>query len=410
MMEARMGGRGAIAASGKYNDIVRKGEQAQETGLTGRLLRAGERTASSPGGRAVAGVWHGWVHAIEDGLLRTVEEASHHAHMGKALRETGLIDNYRSVLKAQNDTMKSLIEDRLTPNAADAMARKVMDMYGNWTAQTPMVKGFVSKFAPFGLWYLNSLRWLYRLPLTHPVKAGVLAAMYKATERERAEMGQGYQSKELAGKKPVPAWIQGSIPMNLPLVGKVKAVPSYYSPMGALGAEYGQTAAEQLLPFVSSPIAALQGINPLSHEKLTGPEKEELGPSNIGLNFLAEALGGPVPLATQAQTLMERGGKRYGTANWITDLAHYLGGKPTVKPGTEHTLKEVLGKMIMPTRIIRPKAEAATTGKGGASMGEARQAIRAARAAGGGAGASGAALREAREAFRKQRREAVGAR
>jgi hypothetical protein len=224
---------------------------------------------------------------------------------------------------------------------------------------TPRVRGFVSRFAPFGLWYLNSLRWLYRLPVTHPIKAGILAAMYRATAPERAAMGQGIETAS-AGKKPVPAFLQGTIPANMPLLGNVKIAPGYYTPFGALGAGYGQTASEQLLPYVSGPLAALQGISPLTRERVKGPHGEELTPPQIGLNFLAEAAAGPVPGATQATTLLEGGGKPYGNANWITDLAHRLGlsKTPTVKPGTERKPLEILGKMLSPTRVIRPKVGA----------------------------------------------------
>jgi hypothetical protein len=367
--EAAIGARGGLGGSARWTDITRKGEQMQLDGTRARLLRAGERTLNSPAGKAIHATWRGWYKLIEDGLERVTQEAAYHAHLGKALRESGVIDSYRSVLKMQDDAVKKLIEDRLTPNAADAVARRVMDMYGNWTAQTPFVKGFVSRYAPFGLWYLNSLRWLYRLPLTHPVKAGVLAALYRGTAKERAEMGQGIETAA-AGKKPVPGFLQGTIPIEAPLVGKVKAVPGYYSPWGALGQEWGQTAAEQLVPFLSSTVAALQGVNPLTHEKLTGPEKEQVEGNATLLNALAEASAGPMPLSTQLQTLAQMGGKPYGTANWITDLAHVLGlGPGQVKPGTQHKIGEVLGKMFFPTRIIRPKA---TKGKSATEEAEER--------------------------------------
>jgi hypothetical protein len=397
-LEATMGGRGAIASSGRWNDVVRKGEQFQETGNAGRVLRAGERTLNSPGARVMRAAWRGWSGLIEDGLLRAVEEASHHAHLGKALRETGLIDSYRQVLKAQGDALDALIQDRLTPNMADAVARKVNDMYGNWTQQTPRVRAFVSKWAPFGLWYLNSLRWLYRLPLTHPVKAGVLASMYRATAKKREGEGQGIGSPH-----PVPGFLQGTIPVDLPLVGKVKAVPSYYTPMGALGAEFGATAAEQLLPYVSSPLGALTGTNTLTHEKVRGPKGEELRPGQIALNTLAEIIAGPVPLSTQGQTLLQSGGKPYGTANWITDLAHALGAGPaTVKPGTQHSLPEVLGKMISLTRLIRPAAPKGEVSSSQAGD-ELRQARKEAREGRSGAAQARTEIREAREAARRER-------
>ncbi len=99
----------------------------------------------------------------------TLAELGHHtgnAMLGKALKDSGFVDTWKSVLGDQDKLMKQLVEDKLNMNDAIALAKRVDDMAGNWNHLTPLVKGAVSSYTPFGLWWLNSARWLYRMPFT----------------------------------------------------------------------------------------------------------------------------------------------------------------------------------------------------------------------------------------------------
>lgn len=367
-LEASIGRHGGVASSSRENDVVRQGDQFAQSSAMGYILHGSEAAAKTRVGEAIAKPWRAYRATIEGGLAK-VEHGTYNAMLGKALKQSGFIDSYREVLKAQDEGVQALVAGRMTPQMADSIARRVDDMMGNWTHQTPAVRTLIGKFAPFGLWWLNSMRWLYRLPVTHPVKSGILGALYNATREDRNSKGQGFDAKS-----PVPSFLSGAIDAHLPFVGPVQVQPSYYSPPGTLGPEAFNTALEQFVPALQGIGAAAQGVNPLSHAKLTNAEKKELGPLQIGTNVAAEATAGPVPFATQLQQLAQKGGKPYGTANWITDLLQELGGPAQTKPGTERPLSEVLTKILSPVRFAYQKpgtsTGAATSAPSGGSDGE----------------------------------------
>lgn len=349
-LEGQLGTRGGQVASQKANNVVRKGQAWSGSDFGASIARTADGAAHSTVGSAILKPWHAWQHVIEGGLTK-VEESTHQAMLGKALKDSGFIKSYRSALKLQDEGMQELIKGGLTPNKADALARSVDDMLGNWAHQTPVVRNLIGNYAPFGLWYLNSMRWLYRLPVSHPIKTGILAALYHATKAERGKKGQGF-----GAPGEVPAFLQGTIDTNLPVVGKVSIAPSYYSPGGTLGPEATSTAVEQFLPQLQGIVSAAKGQNALSGEKLTTSKGKELGPiSDLG-NILGEVATGPVPFATQAQSLLQGGGKPYGTANIFTDIASKLGGESQVKPGTARPLDEQLVKLLSPVRFNFPAA------------------------------------------------------
>lgn len=351
-LEGAGGQRGGQVDAQKQLDIVRKGRAWSGDSIPAKIAIGAEGAAHSRVGRSILAPWHAWQKVVEGSLVK-VEHATHDALVGKALKETGFIDSYRQALKLQDEGMQALIKGGLTPNKADAIARAVDETMGNWTHLTPTVRKVVANYAPFGLWWLNSMRWLYRLPVTHPIKTGILSALYAATKSTRNAEGQGF-----GASSPVPAFLQGTIKAKLPIVGEVPIAPSYYSPGGTLGPELYNTAVEQFVPQLTGPVAAAQGVNPLTHEPLKGERGEDLRPVPQGLNVLGEILSGPLPGATQAQGLLQQGGKPKGTANILTDIASKLGGPSQVKPGSEIPFAEELFKLISPVRFTRSKTTA----------------------------------------------------
>lgn len=364
-LEGTLGSRGGQVAAQKANDVVRKGSAWQDTSTPGKIAVAADGAAHSTVGKALLTPWHAWQHLIEGGLTK-VEQGTHHALLGKALRESGFIDSYRSVLKLQDEGMQALIKGGLTPNKADAIARAVDDTLGNWSHQTPQVRRIIGNYAPFGLWWLNSMRWLYRLPVTHPVKTAILSALYNATRNERNAKGQGYDAAHAA-----PGFLQGSIDTHLPIVGEVSVEPSYYSPGGTAGPEALTTAVDQLLPAGQSIIDAAKGQNPLTGEPLKDAKGSPLTVLQKALNVGAETAAGPLPFATQAQSLLQGGGKPYGTANLLTDALAKLGGPAQVKPGSGRPLPEQLVKLISPLRFNFPAAGTVNGGATSAGSGSA---------------------------------------
>ncbi len=324
-----LGSRGSLYTSTQDNDIVRKATEALK-----------------PGNLTPARAWRAYYKTLQKGMHK-VEQGAYDPLLGKAIGE--FLGGWRKALKDQDAAMARI--RNMTPQEADGIARRVDDMMGNWSHQTPEVRRAVQAWSPFGLWWLNSMRWLYRLPVTHPVKLGIAAALYNATRKERGEKGQGYGAAH-----PVPGFLTGTIDVNLPILGKVKANPTYYSPMG-VATEPGNVAAEQVFTQLTSPLAALEGVNPLTHEKLKDAEGRDISEWAKLINAATETVAGPTPGATQVQQLEQMGGKPIGTANWLTDALGLVGAGPSqVKPDTQRSLPEVLAKMFLPTRVNREQA------------------------------------------------------
>lgn len=340
-----LGSRGSLYTSSAARDIINQGDAWQHTSTLSYIRRGREASTESKSAQAALIPWRTFYHTLQKGMHR-VEGQTYDAMLGKAVSE--FFGGYRTVLKMQDDTMRQMIAGKLDSNTADALAHRVDDMMGNWSHLTPDVRQAVQKFTPFGLWWLNSMRWMYRLPVTHPVKLGIGAALYNATRQERNKEGQGFDAAH-----PVPAFLTGTLNATLPIVGKVKVNPTYYSPMGT-AIEPGITAADMIEPAFSGIYSALKEQNPLTGAALTQRGNKPLTLGQSLSNVLGEIASGPTPGATQLQQLLQMSGKPYGTANILSDVAAKLGGKQQVKPGTERPLPEVLMKMLSPARFNFP--------------------------------------------------------
>lgn len=358
-LQGFLAGRGGIVASMKEQDINRSWSEDSVKG------RVAVRAMQSKPFKA----WLTYRKGTE-AALTAVEHQTRSALIGKALKDSGFVDSYRSALKMQEKGMRLAVEHKLTANDAIALAKMVDDMGGNWNHQTPLVKGAVSTVTPFGLWWLNSMRWLYRLPVTHPVKTGILAALYHATQAQRNAEGQGYQASGV-GTKEHPNYLQGTIPIKLPLIGEKLLDLSHYSPFGVGGPEAFSTAAQQLFPAEEGTVAGALGVNPLTLKKLETSTGKELPAPAAGLNALSELIAGPTLGATQVQELTENGRKPYGTANLITDLLSKIGGPAQTKPGPSAPLGDTLLKLIDPLKVYKGDGSlsASTRGTGGSSHG-----------------------------------------
>jgi hypothetical protein len=359
-INSQIANRGGVTGSQRAINVQRlRGDQWQRTSSVGYAMHGVEGAVSSRGAELAVKPWHA-LEAVTQGNLTRLEEVTRNTLLGKALKDTGLIDSYRRLIGQTNEAMDAWVKGNITPQIADALAQRIDDMGGNWNRQTPAVRKVVGKYAPFGLWWLNSMRWLYRLPVTHPIKTAIAAALYEATRPQRNAKGQGFNAIE----SKVPSFLQGTVDTHLPLLGDVKAAPSYYSPAGIAGPEAAKTAVEQFGVAFADPVFGLLGRSPLSLEKLKDEHGKEIGIPAAVLNALVGSAAGPLPFATQAEKVLTAGGKQYGTANLLTDLLQLGGGRSQIKPGTGRKWQEVLGKLVAPTRTDFPSSGSQTGSPG----------------------------------------------
>lgn len=347
-----MGSRGGLAVSSTEQDIYRLADGFQEMSSPRYLYGLAGRAKGSVPGRVALAPWHAYRKLVE-ATLQTAEHKTYQAMLGKAGAE--FFGGYHNILKMQDGAMKALVAGKLDHNLADALVRRTDEFMGNWSHLTPRVKWAVANVTPFGLWWLNSVRWLYRLPVTHPIKTALAAALYNATRQSRNEEGQGFDATN-----PVPGFLQGSIKAHIPVYGNVNLQPSYDSPMGA-AIEPLATAADQIGPAVSGPYYAALNRSSLTHEPLTTADGKELGLPAQLLNVIAQGVSGPTLFATQIEQAAQKGGKPLGSANLLTDIASLLGGPSQIVPGTEASPVETLVKMGIPLRFTREKRGAGGT-------------------------------------------------
>lgn len=331
--------RGTIYDSADKLAIVRKSDQAVNS-LVGKAGAQLERAGTTGAGKVSLKPWNVW-HDFVSKTMTKVEHESRTAALGKAaMRDIHDFNGkWSNAMKMTDQQVQDYVKGRLDPAKVEQLVKETDNMMGAWGHLSPAVRSAYQTWSPFGLWWLTSMRFLRRLPIDAPVKTGIAAAIYNATEPQRVSEGQGVNPT-------VPGYKAGGLKLNLPIVGDVTAQPTYYTP-GGVAIEPGKTAADMVLPQVSSSLAAASGRDPLTLEPLTAPGStggkghETSWLQNIG-TALTELGIGITPGARQAEQLIEQGGKPYGTSAY----------QPwEVKPGTKRPINQVLTKILAPTRF-----------------------------------------------------------
>lgn len=338
---------GAYAAGTHYGSIavnaVRRGaEDAPAADFAQALSETGPVSK-------IVGAWDKWKGAIGQGMA-TVERNSKAAAVGKAaLNETHKFTaDWRALIGRQDTAVRKFAEGKLSPNEASKLGNDVMDMMGNWSQLTPAVRNAVQTWSPFGLWWLTSMKFVFRtLPRDHPMKTAALAAM---------EVGAKTASKEAA----TPSYLQGGVKVHLPILGDVTLTPEYYSPFG-VAVDPGVTAAGQVLPQLTDPYLTMRGVDPVTNEALKTANKEPLDPGHLTAQALYSLLEGLVPGARQAVQLAQEGGKPEPDS--FNPFA--------VQPGTQRGIDQTLAKIFSPVRYTAGKREGAKGKKSSPGFGSA---------------------------------------
>lgn len=322
---------GAYAAGTHYGSIavnaIRRGaEDAPASDFAQALSETGPMSK-------ISGAWQKWKGVIGHGMA-AVERNSKAAAVGKAaLNETHKFTaDWRALIGRQDTAVRKFAEGKLSPNEASKLGNDVMEMMGNWSQLTPAVRNAVQTWSPFGLWWLTSMKFVFRaLPRDHPMKTAALAAMESATHTASQEAS-------------TPAYLQGGVKANLPIVGDVTLTPEYYSPFG-VAVDPGVTAMGQILPQLTDPYLTARGVNPVTNEAIKDANRKPLDPGHLSAQALYGVLEGLVPGARQAVQLAQEGGRPEPGS--FSPLA--------VQPGTKRGLDQTLVKLFSPVRYTPGK-------------------------------------------------------
>jgi hypothetical protein len=333
--------RGTHYSAAEQLSLVRKADQFASSPLLGPAAAQTEHVAGSVAGQAVLAPWRAWKDVIGKGMTK-LEQESRKAALGKVATQDiqRFHGKWVNVMKLTDDAVRQYAKGTLKPAEAAYLVKRTDEMMGAWGHLTPTVRGAVQTVSPFGLWWLTSMRFLSRMPIDHPTKTAIIAALHNATAANQAEQ---------------PSYLQGGIHVHLPLgLGGATLTPTYYSPAG-VGVEPVKTLVDTAIPQFGEALAAGSGVSLFTGDALTakGPGGQTVKPTQaqrgeIGLN---DVLTGLIPGLRQIQQLRQQGGKTFSTGNALN---------PEVKPGTQRSLEQTLFKILSPERFVYDSKSAAT--------------------------------------------------
>ena len=317
----------AIDAGTQYGSYVYNTVHRTHADVLPAEAKAGMEafTSWTPVSQMLAGweKYKGWL----GGKLRTMETHTKQAMLGKtALSETKrFTGEWRSLMKRQDRAVRAYAEGKLTPATSAKLGDDIMNMAGNWATLTPDVRRATQTYSPFGLWWLNSMKFVFQtLPKDHPFKTAALAAMMAGTGASKGEEAK-------------PEYLRGGVSLNLPIVGHVTMTPLHYSPFG-IGVEPMTTAAGMVMPQLSDAALTAVGVNPLSYQSETPEGSAPLSPGLRLGRALETFPEGLIPGVRPAEAVAREGGEQNNAS--LSPIA--------VKPGTKTGLIPAIAKAFAP--------------------------------------------------------------
>lgn len=274
------------------------------------VLRAWENAKRAPGPRQATTLWRAYRDFTLGATKHYLEEQAQIAGIGRQI-----IDEFAGghglvalAMGHWGDLIKAAAHGILDEKAARRLAVTNERIWGKWTDLSPHGQMAVM-FSPFGMWWLNSMRLLARMPLDHPVLTGALAAANVGTEKQRQKLGL-----DLFYPGALPLYKQGGIPIG----GQLWAA-NYYSPVGVANDPL-ETAGQMIEPWAIGPLLALYGDD-WHGGTITSPNNPHGDKTPKVTDQIAVILGSLgasfLPLYQKAQTVAEGGASSYDTSTLL---------------------------------------------------------------------------------------------
>lgn len=272
-------------------------------------LKAFEGLMKAPGPRQVRTVWKAWLRLAINGTKKYVEEQSQTASLGKAaLKEFGSEHGpFFKAMRLQGQVLDDAAKGLFDPKKLRQLRAEIENVRGRWTDLTPTGQTALM-FSPFGLWWVNSAKWLLRSPIDRPLQTGAVASATAGTDKERIASGM-----DLFSPNPVAAYMQGGVPLS---GGRVLA-QNYYSPFG-IANDFFQTLGSLVAPAVVPLVVGSLGDNYLGKPLNSPSDPHGRKPANAGqkAEYIANSLAGLfIPLYTKAEQIAQGGASAYDSAN-----------------------------------------------------------------------------------------------
>ncbi|UTI65598.1 hypothetical protein NBH00_05155 [Paraconexibacter antarcticus] len=272
----------------------------------------------------------------------------------KAVREARpeLRKTFALLAKSQQhnaDLVEAFIEKGIAdPDRVAHMLGYQWQVLGRYTGHTANERWVINNFAPFLDWYRNSLFMLgWTLPVRHPVKMGMFAAMEEALQDKIRAEGQ-YHGSPLS--TPNRGYLLGGIPEKN---GSILPLQKYL-PVGAFSDPL-QSASSLITPQFKAVEDTFAGKAFTGNDlKLSGGNTPtQLDQILIALYNLGKS---QVPLAAQLQTIREGGGSGFDDSTLFA---------PKTRPGTSGGVVKGLNKTFNPLKPYTPGNRSGTGGGSG---------------------------------------------
>lgn len=248
----------------------------------------------APGPKQAAGAWRAYTSFVMDTLNGSMEVAAQTAMLGKALRDSPLME--RRVLKLGEKAITEAAEGLRNTNTQVKFAREVDLMYGKYGKFSPQTRRAIATYTPFAAWWLNSIRFVYStLPRDHPILTGLIASANEASEEWRKSIGQMYGTD-------LPEFLWGSVPGD---EGGWLRV-SEFTPFGVTTTKTGPLgkAYSLILPQASGVGKALEGKDWLGRDLKTEDGRKLNGAERVAY-ATRELLGGTVPFLNRVKAVKD---------------------------------------------------------------------------------------------------------
>lgn len=315
-------------------------------------LKAFESLMKAPGPRQVRAVWKAWLRLAINGTKKYVEEQSQTASLGKAALKDFASEHgpFVKAMRLQGQVLDDAAKGLFDPKKLRQLRAEIENVRGRWTDLTPTGQTALM-FSPFGLWWVNSVKWLARSPIDRPLQTGAVASATAGTEKERLASGM-----DLFSPTAVPPYMQGGVPLS---GGRVLA-QNYYSPFGVAN-DFFQTLGSLVAPAVVPLVVGSLGDNYLGKPLNSPSDAHGRKPANAGqkAEYIANSLAGLfIPLYTKAEQIAQGGASAYDSANLPNLLTS---DKQTKTPG--RGVLAGVEKALTPYRMYhnKPRSQASNT-------------------------------------------------
>jgi hypothetical protein len=217
------------------------------------LARALGTVRRTPGPKQLINTYLRYRDAIFAWNSRFFERLPQYGAIGKEARRDvqAMTGRWHHALMLGDGALQDLAKGLHDTDRQIAYAKAVEEVFGNWGKNGPEARRLLTSVAPFWMWARASTRFvLLTMPAHHPIATGLIAAAAEMTQEEREQFGL-----DKFGNAPIVPFLQGGLPIN----GGVSPWARYSS--AGVFADYPGFLANVVLPQVSGPLQALQGLD-----------------------------------------------------------------------------------------------------------------------------------------------------